>query len=109
MKTREIKGVPSNEVIWNIVEPENDLDLKVMELLVKCVMTIEQVYSPDRAKDFKGKICLHVVDGEVKPMFLHMAENQEEADKVISKLNLVDTEQTIPNEEMDTIIKDEHV
>ena len=86
MKIQEIKNVESGELMFSVVEPENDLDLKVMEYIARLLLSLEHQANPEKMKDFHGKIILNVVDDKIIPTFLHVVQDSVKAEELIDKL-----------------------
>ncbi len=97
MKTKEYKDTEDN-VLWNFVEPENELDNQVINLLCEHAYHLALREQPETMKEFNGKVALHMVDGEVRIAFLHILGTDEKADEVInSVINQAQKEQNENN------------
>ncbi len=77
MKIKEYKDTEGNLFI-KAIEPETDLEKKVIELALQYVYAYECTLYED-TKNFVGRIVLKIDDsGEISPTFFHMPKEMVE-------------------------------
>jgi hypothetical protein len=76
MITKEFKDT-DGKPIWNIVEPENDIEGQIIKMLCQLVYKEQCKETPERMEGFEGRVVLNIINGEVRPTFIHVVQNDK--------------------------------